>query len=62
MAPRTFLFTGKAAPAYRLTNLIITFISNLGGTINGDPAMQDRLKVLFPPDCCVSLAGTGKRP
>jgi glycogen phosphorylase len=56
MAPRTFFFSGKAAPAYQLAKVIIKFITNLAGTIDGDPAMRDRLKVLFLPDYCVSLA------
>jgi starch phosphorylase len=54
--PRTFFFAGKAAPAYRLAKLIIKFINNLAGTIDGDPATRDRLKVLFLPDYNVSLA------
>jgi starch phosphorylase len=54
--PRTFFFAGKAAPAYRLAKLMIKFINNLAGTINGDPAMRGRLRVLFLPDYCVSLA------
>jgi len=56
MAPRTFFFAGKAAPAYRLAKLIIKFINNLAGTIDGDPAVRGRLKVLFLPEYCVSLA------
>ena len=56
MAPRTFFFAGKAAPAYQLAKLIIKFIENLAGTIDGDPAMRDRLKVLFLPEYDVSLA------
>ena len=56
MAPTTFLFAGKAAPAYRLAKLIIKFINNLAGTLDGDPAVRGRLKVIFLTDYCVSLA------
>jgi starch phosphorylase len=56
MAPRTFLFAGKAAPAYRIAKLIIKFINNLAGTIDGDPSMRSRIKVLFLPEYNVSLA------
>jgi starch phosphorylase len=54
--PRTFFFAGKAAPAYRLAKLIIKLLSNLAGTIDGDPAVRGRLKVVFLPEYCVSLA------
>jgi glycogen phosphorylase len=56
MPPRTFFFAGKAAPAYTLAKLIIKFINNLAGTIDGDPATRGRLKVVFLPEYCVSLA------
>jgi len=56
MAPRTFFFAGKAAPAYHLAKLIIKFINNLAGTIDGDPAMRGRIKILFLPEYDVSLA------
>jgi starch phosphorylase len=56
MTPRTFFFAGKAAPAYQMAKLIIKFINNLAGTLDGDPAVRGRLKVLFLPDYNVSLA------
>jgi len=56
MAPRTFFLAGKAAPAYRLAKLIIKFVNNLAGTIEGDPAVRGRLKVMFLPDYCATLA------
>ncbi len=56
MTPRTFFFAGKAAPAYHLAKLIIKFINNLAGTIEGDPATRNRLQVLFLPEYDVSLA------
>jgi glycogen phosphorylase len=56
MVPRTFFFAGKAAPAYRLAKVIIKFINNLADTIDGDPAVRGRIKVLFLPEYNVSLA------
>jgi len=56
MPPRTFFFAGKAAPAYQLAKLIIKFLNNLAGTIDGDPVVKGRLRVLFLPDYRVTLA------
>src|SRR5246500_4432270 len=56
VAPRTFFFAGKAAPAYRLAKLTIKFINNLAGTIDGDPIVRGRMKVVFLPEYNVSLA------
>jgi glycogen phosphorylase len=54
--PRTFFFAGKAAPAYHFAKLVIKFINNLAGTIEGDSVARGRLKVVFVPDYCVSVA------
>ncbi len=58
MAPRTRSCSpGKAAPAYHLAKLIIKFINNLAATIDADPAVKGRLKVVvFLPEYSVSLA------
>lgn len=53
---RVFFFAGKASPAYHMAKLMIKFINNLAGMINGDPAMQGKISVYFLPDYCVSLA------
>lgn len=53
---RTFFFGGKAAPAHHFAKLVIKFINNLAGTIDGNPAVRGRLKVVFIPDYRVSVA------
>ena len=56
MHPRTFFFAGKAAPAYYFAKLIIKLINNVAGTIDGDPSVRDRLKVVFLPEYDATLA------
>jgi glycogen phosphorylase len=56
MAPRTFFFAGKAAPAYHLAKVIIKFLNNLAGTIDNDPIVRGRLRVAFLPEYSVTLA------
>ncbi|MGB3552915.1 MAG: glycogen/starch/alpha-glucan phosphorylase [Candidatus Binatus sp.] len=56
LPPRTFLFAGKAAPAYTLAKLIIRLINEVGAKIEADPTMRQRLKVVFVPNYGVTLA------
>jgi glycogen phosphorylase len=56
LPPRTFFFAGKAAPAYRLAKVIVKFLNNVAATIDSDHSVRGRLKVVFLPEYCVSLA------
>ena len=45
--PRTVIFAGKSASAYFMAKLIIKLINDIAATINDDPVVDDRLKVVF---------------
>ena len=56
IAPRTFIFGGKAAPGNHMAKLIIKFINNVAEVVNRDPHIRDRLKVVFLPNVNVKIA------
>ena len=54
--PRVKIFSGKAAASYHRAKLIIKLAHDIARTVNRDPTMRDRLKVVFLPNYNVSLA------
>ncbi len=54
--PRVKIFAGKAAAGYVRAKLVIKLINDVAQTINNDPVIRGRLKVIFLPNYNVSLA------
>ena len=52
----TFIFAGKAAQGYAFAKEVINFINSLADTINADPEVNKRMKVVFIENFCVSNA------
>ncbi|XP_017695110.1 PREDICTED: glycogen phosphorylase, muscle form [Lepidothrix coronata] len=56
IVPRTIMIGGKAAPGYHMAKMIIRLVTAIGDIVNNDPAVGDRLRVLFLENYRVSLA------
>jgi glycogen phosphorylase len=56
VTPRTFIFGAKAAPSYHIAKVVIKLLNNLGRTINADPDVRGRMRVVFLPNYNVTLA------
>ena len=54
--PKVYIFSGKAAPSYKMAKLIIKLINNMAQIINHDKRVQDMIKVIFIPNYNVSVA------
>jgi starch phosphorylase len=50
IAPRAFIFGGKAAPGYHIAKLMIKLINSVAETVNSDPDVNGRMKVAFIPN------------
>lgn len=54
--PLVKVFSGKAAPSYTTAKLIIKLINDIADTVNNDPVVGDRLKVVYVPNYNVTRA------
>ena len=54
--PKTYIFGAKAAPGYYLAKQMIRMFCKLGKLIDNDPAVKDKLRIVYLEDYCVSLS------
>lgn len=54
--PHTYIFGAKSAPGYYFAKQMIRFIVKLGDLINNDPAVNQKMKVVYVENYSVTLA------
>ncbi|MGG6241408.1 glycogen/starch/alpha-glucan phosphorylase [Nodosilinea sp. AN01ver1] len=50
ITPRTFIFSGKAAPGYHMAKLMIKLVTAVGDMVNKDPDLRNQIRVIFLPN------------
>jgi starch phosphorylase len=56
LPPRSWVFSGKAAPGYQLAKLMLELIEAVARVVNGDPAVSDNMQMAFLPNFNVKNA------
>ncbi|HLL65461.1 MAG TPA: glycogen/starch/alpha-glucan phosphorylase [Micromonosporaceae bacterium] len=56
LVPRSFVFAGKAAPAYHAVKHVMRLINAVADAVNSDPEVSRYLRVAFLPDYNVTRA------
>ncbi len=54
--PKTYIFGAKAAPGYYMAKQMIRLICKLGALIDSDPAVREKLRVVYLEDYCVTTS------
>ena len=56
VTPKTYIFGAKAAPGYYMAKQMIRLICKLGQLIDADPAVREKLRVVYLEDYCVTTS------
>ena len=54
--PKTYIFGAKAAPGYYFAKQMIRLICKLGELIDADPAVREKLSIVYLEDYCVTTS------
>ena len=56
VVPKTYIFGAKAAPGYYIAKQMIRLLCKLGDLIDADPAVREKLRVVYLEDYCVTTS------